>query len=147
LKKIISSQKIEEMHETNDVLGLLKAMLNRNPEKPPDKFYWAIEEALIDIGHRSTTPFVKLINDKDILIRRGVLWSLMKIRDINTVDLLIGAITDDDENVRDLAVHALGEFGDERALGPLNNLREGTSTSYKESISSAITSINSRVGH
>ena len=138
----LTLQKVEEMHEANDVLGLYNAMRKRNPE-PPDNLYWAIENALIDIGHRDITPFVKLINDK--ALRRLVFWSLMKIKDTNTIDLLISAISDEDENVRYLAVHALGEFGDERALISLNKLHVENDILFKEEVSSAISLINTRI--
>jgi HEAT repeat protein len=134
---------IEEMHESNDVLGLLNATHKRNPEKPPDNLYWAIEDALIDIGHRDITPFIELINDKDL--RRLVFWVLMKIKDINTIDLLISAINDKDENVRHLAVHTLGEFGEERALIPLSNLLVKNNPLFKEEVSLAIESIQTRI--
>ena len=68
----------------------------------------------------------------------------MKIQDINTIDLLISAIGDEDENVRHLAVHSLGEFGDERALIPLSNINAQNDALFKEEVSSAIDSINSR---
>ena len=142
MKRKISFQQIDQMRESNDVQGLLNAIHKRNPEKPPDNLYWAIEEALIDIGHKDITPFVKLINDKDL--RRLVFWALMKIRDFNTIDLLISAIDDKDENVRHLAVHSLGEFGDERALIPLSNIHVENAKSFEEEVSSSIGLIKSR---
>jgi hypothetical protein len=142
VKRKISFQQIDQMRETNDVQGLLNAIHKRNPEKPPDKLYWAIEDALIDIGRKSTTPFIELINDKDL--RRLVFWSFMKIRDVTTIGILISAIDDKDENVRHLTVHSLGEFGDERALIPLRNLHIENDTLFKEEVSSAIDYINIR---
>jgi HEAT repeat protein len=131
------------MRETNDVLGLLNTLRNRNPEKPPDDLYWAIENALIDIGHKDITPFIKLIDNKEL--RRLVFWALMKIKDPSTTELLIGAIADEDENVRYIAVHSLGEFGDKRALIPLNDLKIENDSNFKELVGEAIASINTRI--
>lgn len=143
VKHKISFQQIDQMHEANDVQGLLNAIHKRNPKKPPDKLYWALEDAVMDIGRKGTTPFIELINDSDL--RRLVFWALMKIKNTNTIDVLINAIDDQDENVRHLAVHSLGEFGDERALIPLSNIYLKNDVLFKAEVLSAVKLINTRL--
>jgi len=144
-KMKFTSQKIEAMREENDVLGLLNANGDLKLNKHAGKIETFIESALIDIGKKNITPFIKLINEKDVVIRRGVYWSLMKIRDTDTINPLINALQDEDGSIRYLAIYCLGEFGDGRALILLSNLDVGNNQPFKKAVSEAINLITARV--
>ena len=63
----------------------------------------AVEYALEDIGCRTSEPFIEALSDKDDGVRSGAAWILGNIKD-----------------VRWLAVAALGDIGDERAIDPIS---------------------------
>ena len=90
------------MRAKNDVEGLIKA-LNTNDLR----VVGALEDALEDIGRRTSGPFIEALGDKDAGIRSGAAWILGNIKDANTVEPLIEALKDKDKNVRWLAMTAL----------------------------------------
>lgn len=93
---MVSLKIIEKMRAENEVTGLLKALDKSNDLR----IVGAVEDALEEIGHRSTQPFIEALKDKDAFVRSGAAWILGNIKNANTVDPLIEALKDKDENVR-----------------------------------------------
>lgn len=54
------------------------------------------------------------------------------------------ALKDEDENVKWLAVTALGDIGDERVLEPINMVPTGNDEFLKEMVTEALQNIRSR---
>jgi HEAT repeat protein len=105
---------VEKMKANDDVKGLIKAL-----KKSDDiRVAGTVEDALEDIGHRTTEPFIEALINKDAGVRSGAAWILGNIKDARAQEPLIEALKDKDKDVRWLAVVALGDIGDERAIGP-----------------------------
>lgn len=130
---------IEEMRATNDVKGLIKA-LGKSDEI---RIAGAAEDALEDIGRRTTEPFIEALRDKDADVRSGAAWILGNIKDTNTVEPLIAALKDKDKDVRWLAVAALGDIGDERAIDPISMVPTDNDEFLKEIVAEALEKIRS----
>ncbi len=65
----LSKPNIEKMRATNDVKGLLKALDSKDL-----RIVAAAENALEDIGHRTTEPFIEALIDGDASVRSGAAW-------------------------------------------------------------------------
>jgi HEAT repeat protein len=109
----------------------------------PYRYRWQECELNQVNRYKGITPFIKLLDNKEL--RRLVFWALMKIRDPNATELLISAIADEDENIRCLAVHSLGEFGDKRARIPLSQLNIENDSYFRERVEATIVSIHGRL--
>jgi len=130
---------IEKMRAEDDVKGLIKAL----PKSNDLRVLEAIEDALEDIGHRTSEPFIEALRDKDAGVRSGAAWILRNIKDSNTVEPLIEALRDRDKDVRWLAVTALGDIGDERAIDPISMVPTDDEF-LKEMVAEALEKIKSR---
>ena len=137
---MVSLKNIEKMRAENNVTGLLK-VLNRSNDL---RVIGAVEDALEDIGHRSTQPFIEALKDKDAYVRSGAAWILGNVKDASTVDPLIEALKDEDENVRWLAVTALGDIGDERAINPMSMVPTNDDEFLNEMVAEALQKIRGR---
>lgn len=82
---MVSIKIIEKMRAENDVIGLLE-VLNKSDDL---RVLGAVENALEDIGQRSTQPFIEALKDKDAYVRSGAAWMLGNIKDSDTVEPLI----------------------------------------------------------
>ena len=131
---------VEKMRAKNDVKGLIKALPNSNDLR----VLGAIEDALEDIGHRTTEPFVEALREKDASVRSGAAWILGNIKNAGTQEPLIEALKDKDESVRWLAVTALGDIGDERAIDPISMVPTDDDEFLKEMVAEATEKIKSR---
>jgi HEAT repeat protein len=76
-------------------------------------------EALVKIGKPAVEPVIKLLGDKDSIVRRCAPWVLAKIGDPKAVEPLIQALGDTDEHVRALSAEALGMLKHPKAVKPL----------------------------
>ena len=130
---------IEKMRAKNDVKGLIKALKSNNL-----RVLGAVEDALEDIGRRTSEPFIEALGDKDAGVRSGAAWILGNIKDASTVEPLIEILKDEDKNVRWLAVAALGDIGDERAIDPISMVPTDDDEFLKEMVAEALEKIKSR---
>ena len=132
---------IEEMRARNDVKGLIKALGKSNDIHDEIRIARVVEDALEDIGHRTTEPFIEALRDKDAGVRSGAAWILGNIKDARTLEPLIEALKDKDGNVRWLAIASLGEIGNERAIGPIRMVPTGNDEFLKEIVADALKQI------
>ncbi len=131
---------VEKMRAEDDVEGLIKA-LGRNDDI---RVAGVVEDALGEIGHRTTEPFIEALRDKDSGVRSGAAWILGNIKDARAQEPLIEALKDKDKDVRWLAVTALGDIGDERAIGPISMVPTDDDEFLKEMVAEALKQIRSR---
>jgi HEAT repeat protein len=101
---------------------LVKALGDKNYEFPNDKIRVDVRQgaakALGEIGdERAVEPLMKALR-RDSYVRWSAVVALGKIGK-SAVEPLIGVLSDDNWRVREYAVRALGEIGDERAVEPL----------------------------
>jgi len=130
---------IERMRAKNDVKGLIKALKSNNL-----RVLGAVEDALEDIGRRTSEPFIEALGDKDADVRSGAAWILGNTGDTRVLEPLIKALEDNDKNVRWLAVAALGDIGDESAIGPISMVPTDDNNFLKEMVAEALEKIRSR---
>jgi HEAT repeat protein len=135
---------VEKMRAENDVKGLIKALGKGDDIRDEIRIAGVVEDALEDIGHRTTAPFIKALRDGDAGVRGGAAWILGNIKDANTVEPLIEALKDKDKDVRWLALAALGDIGDERAIDPINMVPIDDDEFLKEMVADALEKIKSR---
>ena len=135
---------IEKMRAKNDVKGLIKALGKGDDIRDEIRIAGAVEDALEDIGRRTTYPFIKALSDKDAGVRSGAAWILGNIKDARAQEPLIEALKDKDENVRWLTVTALGDIGGERAIGPISMVPTDDDESHKQMVGDALEKIRSR---
>ena len=129
------------MRAKNDVKGLIKALGKSDDIRDEIRIAGAVEDALENIGHRTTEPFIEALRDKDATVRSGAAWILGNIKDANTVEPLIEALKDKDKDVRWLAVTALGDIGDKRAVGPISTVPTDDDEFLKEIVADALRQI------
>jgi len=93
-------------------------------------------EALGEIGDpRAIGPLIQALNDQDLMVQ----WAATKALDrLKAVDQSIEALKDEDESVRSRAADALGEIGDDRAIGPLNQALKDKSAEVQYHAASAL---------
>jgi len=132
------------MRARNDVKGLIGALGKSDDIRDEIRIAGAVEDALEDIGRRTTEPFIEALRDKDASVRSGAAWILGNIKDPNTVEPLIEALKDEDENVRWLVVSALGDIGDERAIDPISMVPIEDDEFLKEMVAESLQKIKSR---
>ena len=130
---------IEGMRAKNDVKGLIKALKSNDL-----RVVGAVEDALEDIGRRTSEPFIEALRDKDAGVRSGAAWILGNIKDANTVEPLIEALKDKDKNVRWLAITALGDIGDEGVIDPISMIPTDDDEFLKEIVADVLEKIRSR---
>ena len=130
---------IEKMRAKNDVKGLIKALKSNDL-----RVVGAVEDALEDIGRRTTEPFIEALGDRDADVRGGAAWILGNIRDAEAQKPLIEALKDKDKDVRWLAIMALGDIGDERAINPISIVPIDDDISLKEIVTEALEKIKKR---
>jgi len=130
---------IEGMRAKNDVKGLIRAL-----DSDDLRIVGAVEDALEDIGRRTTEPFIEALGDRDANVRGGAAWILGNTRDAEAQKPLIEALKDKDKDVRWLAVVALGDVGDKRAIGPISMVLTGDDISLKELVAEALEKIKGR---
>lgn len=130
---------IEGMKIKNDVRGLIKVLKSNDL-----RVVRAVEDALEDIGRRTTESFIEALGDEDADVRSGAAWILGNIKDANTVEPLIEALKDKDKNVRWLAITALGDIGDERAIDPISMIPTDDDEFLKEIVADVLEKIRSR---
>ena len=130
---------IEGMRAKNDVKGLIKALKSNDL-----RVVGAVEDALEDIGRRTTEPFIEALGDRDADVCGEAAWILGNIRDAEAQKPLIEALKDKDKDVRWLAVVALGDVGDKRAIGPISMVLTGDDISLKELVAEALEKIKGR---
>lgn len=131
---------VEKMRAKNNVKGLIKALLKSDDIR----IAGAVEDALEDIGHRTTEPFIEALRDKDADVRSGATWILGNIKDTSMAQPLIEALKDEDKNVRWLAVAALGDIGDEEAIDPISMVPNDDDEFLKEMVTEALQKIRRR---
>jgi HEAT repeat protein len=132
------------MRTENDVKGLIKALGKGNDIRDEIRIAGVVEDALEDIGHRTSEPFIEALRDKDAGVRSGAAWILGNIKDANTVEPLIEALMDKDKDVRWLALAALGDIGDKRAIDPISMVPTDNDEFLKEMVADALEKIRSR---
>ena len=130
---------VEKMRAKDDVKGLLKALKSNEL-----RVLGAVEDALEDIGHRTSEPFIEALKDKDAGVRSGAAWILGNIKDARAQEPLIEALKDKDKDVRWLAVTALGDIGDERAIDPISMVPTDDDEFLKQMVADALKQIRSR---
>lgn len=128
---------VEKMRAKDDVKGLIKALLKSDDIR----ITAAAEDALEDIGRRTTEPFIEALRDRDASVHSGAAWILGNIKDARAQGPLIEALKDKDKNARWLAVAALGEIGDERAIGPISMVPTDDDEFLKGIVSDALKQI------
>lgn len=128
-----------KMRAKNDVKGLIKALKSNDL-----RVMGAIEDALEDIGRRTSEPFIEALRDKDAGVRSGAAWVLGNTGDARAQEPLIEALKDKDKDVRWLAVVALGDIGDERAIDPISMVPTGDDISLREIVAEALEKIKKR---
>ena len=130
---------IEGMRAKNDVKGLIKALKSNDL-----RVVGAVEDALEDIGRRTSEPFIEALRDKAAGVRSGAAWILGNTKDTRAQEPLIEALRDKDKDVRWLAIAALGDIGDERAIDPINMVSNGDDEFLKEMVAEALEKIKGR---
>jgi len=130
---------IEKMRAKDDVKGLIKALKSNDL-----RVVGAVEDALEDIGRRTTEPFIKALRDKDAGVRSGAAWILGNIQDARAQEPLNESLKDKDKDVRWLAVVALGDIGDERAIDPISMVPTDDDKFLKEIVAETLEKIKSR---
>ena len=136
----LSQPNIEEMRAKNDVKGLIKALMKSDDIRVAG----AVEDALEDIGHRTSKPFIEALRNKDADIRSGAAWILGNTGDARVQGPLIAALKDEVGAVRWLAVTALGGIGDERAITSIGVLPTDADEPLKQIVADALKQIKSR---
>lgn len=122
------------MRATNDVKGLLKALDSKDL-----RIVAAAEDAVEDIGHGTTGPFIGALRDRDTSVRSGAAWILGDIKGASAKETLIKALKDENKEVRWLTVAALGDIGDERAIHPISMVSTDDDEFLKEIVADART--------
>lgn len=141
---MVSLKNIEKMRAENNVTGLIKALEKSDNICDEIRIAGAVQDALEDIGRRTTMPLIEALRDRDPYVRSGAAWILGNIKDANTVAPLIEALKDEDENVKWLAVTALGDIGDDRDIDPINMVPTNDDEFLKEMVAEALQKIRSR---
>ena len=129
------------MRADNDVIGLLKVLGKSDDicdEEIRIRIAGDVEEALEDIGRRTTEPFIKALRDEDAFARSGAAWQLGNIKDTSTVQPLIEALKDEDISVRGLAVAALGDIGCKEAIDPIRMISNDDDEFIKAMVTEAL---------
>ncbi len=132
---------MDRMRANNDVKGLIKTLGKSDDIRDEIRIAGAVEDALEDIGRRTTEPFIKALRDEDAGVRSGAAWILGNIQDASTVEPLIEALKDEDKDVRWLAVVALGNIGDERAIDPISKVSTADDDFLQEIVAEALKNI------
>jgi len=91
---------------TTAIPPLIQALQGADPEIRP-----RIEEAMTQIGSPASGKITPLLQHEDPTMRVTGIRILGRIRDLNAVSHLIGALADPDPEVRDGAIIALTAFG------------------------------------
>ena len=76
-------------------------------------------EILVQFGHEAVLPLVSRIDCDDHDIRKFIVDILGLIKDENSVDAVVGKLSDENANVVCSAAEALGEIGSSRAIPAL----------------------------
>lgn len=84
---------------------------------------------------------VALLSDDDRYLRRDVVAALVQMRGATVVPVLIQALKDADDCIRGDAARALGDCGDDRAVKPLEDLREDSYYLVRDAAKSALSRI------
>jgi HEAT repeat protein len=127
----------------------------RHPETRSDA-----QKTLIEVGAPSVPPLIEALGDKDVSLAAAEVlreigmvaveplvaalgnknesisaYAAMVLEDIGppSVEPLISALTSKDHRTRILTVRALGQIGDERAVGPLTDVFDKATRSDKKS--------------
>jgi HEAT repeat protein len=118
--------KISNLATKHDVVGLIKALKNKNAvERGVAAF------SLGELGdRRAVESLCSLFADTDSGVRFSAASSLGKLGDPLAVEPLCRALTDPDSNVRGAAVEALGKIGDTRAVDPLCAAQENNANIF-----------------
>lgn len=75
--------------------------------------------ALVSVGVPMIEPLIAALKDRNVEVRRKVIWVLWSLGDRKAVKPLIACLRDEDRKVRGYAAWALGRLGDPRAILPL----------------------------
>ncbi len=96
------------------VRPLLHFLKNKN-----EKFRGEIEANLIEIGNKTSYPFVQALNDKDKFIQAEAARILGIIGDTKSVEPLIALLNNEDKYILWYTIETLGNLGDPKAVEPL----------------------------
>jgi len=135
---------IEKMRADDDVKGLIMTLRKGDDICDEIRIVGAVEDALGDIGRRTTEPFIEALRDRDTTVRSGAAWILGNTGDIKAQEPLIEALKDNDKDVTWLAVTAIGDIGDERAINPISMVPTDDDEFLKEMVAEATEKIKSR---
>ncbi len=102
------------MREKKDFSGLILSLTY-----PEHDIQWKAAEALGDLGREDKEPLLKAIRKKNKSIRLGIIEALARIKDPDTVPVLVDTLQDKSPEVRWEAALALGEIGASEAIPPL----------------------------
>lgn len=76
-------------------------------------------DALAEMGKPAVTSLVQVFHSEEQTARRLAIRGLAGIKDPSVVESLIDASNDSSDDIRQIAVYALGELDDRRAIEPL----------------------------
>ena len=76
-------------------------------------------KALAAIGETALVPLIEGLQDRNSLVRSGVIDALGQLRGTQAVDPLVSMLQDEERQVRADAAEALGSIGDQHAVEPL----------------------------
>jgi hypothetical protein len=105
---------IEAMKARNDFRGLIRALSHGDLEVQTGAAH-----ALGELGKADIKQLVLAFRRRNKHVRLGIIEAFAEIKDPGTLDLLISALDDPNNEVRWEAALALGEFHETRAIEPL----------------------------
>ncbi len=121
---------IADKRATKPLLALLR-----------DERYFVRQQAawaLGQMGESAVVNVVEMARSSAPATREAAIEALGNIRSSGSIDALIAALSDQNQNVRAAAVKALGETGDRRAVSYLVSILRDDSTSLRSQASTAL---------
>ena len=109
------------MKATEAVDPLIRLMLNKEADSDPRM---QAAYALGNIGDSRAIPAMAIEMKDSLQIMRWATVQALAYMGKDAVPLLIGALKDEDKNIRSRAAEALGKIGDPRAVAPLTAVLE-----------------------
>jgi hypothetical protein len=108
---------IPAMKERSDFRGLVRALRHGDLEVQTQAAH-----ALGELGKADIKQLVMAFGRRNKYVRLGIIEAFAEIKDPGTIDLLISALDDPNNEVRWEAALALGEFHTTRAIEPLTRI-------------------------
>lgn len=97
---------VEKLKAKGDIKGLIKALGYSKDTHICQSAY----SALVEIGSAAVDSLTIALEDKNSDVRLLVVKALSQINDTRVIKLLIAALEDMDDNVRQAALHSLGQL-------------------------------------